>query len=73
MDRRSHNIISKHKYSQGKELVSNIEIESILVQHFYTIAKEPPIDISQFVNKFKKFISKLLTREDNHNLKRPVS
>jgi len=73
LDHRSHNRISKLKDYQGKELVSQIEIESILVQYFHSIAEEPLIDRSRFINKFTKFIPKLVTREDNHNINRPVS
>ena len=73
MNHRSHNIISKLKDSQGKELISYKEMESVLVQHFLSIAEEPLIDRSRFINKFTKFIHNLVTREDNHNLNRPVS
>ena len=48
-------------------------MESVLVQHFLSITEEPLVDKSQFINKFTKFIPKLVTREDNHNLNRPVS
>ena len=48
-------------------------MEPILVQHFLSIAKEPIIDSSQFINKFTRYIPKLVTREENHNLNRPVS
>ena len=48
-------------------------MESILVEHFLSIAKEPLLDRSQFINKFTGYIPKLVTREDNHNLNRPVS
>eukprot|EP00253_Pinus_taeda_P010243 PITA_10243 len=65
--------ILKLKYSQGKELVTHKEMESILVQHFLSITNEPLLDRSQFINKFTRYIPKLVTREDNHNLNRPVS
>jgi len=72
LDHRSHKKISKLKDSQGKELVSHKEMEYVLVQHFLSIAKEPLVDRSRFINKFTKFIPKLVTREDNHNLNKPV-
>ena len=72
LDCRSHNEISKLKYSQGKELVSPKEMESIQVQHFLSISKEPLINRIRFINKFTKFIHKLAVREDNHNLNRLV-
>eukprot|EP00253_Pinus_taeda_P007194 PITA_07194 len=37
------------------------------------IAEEPLSDISQFINDFTKHIPKLVTREDNYNLNRPVN
>lgn len=30
-------------------------------------------DRSRFINQFAQYIHKLVTREDNHNLNRPVS
>ena len=48
-------------------------MESILVQHFSNIAKEPLEDRSRFIDKFTQHIPKLVTSEDNHNLNRPVS
>eukprot|EP00253_Pinus_taeda_P017284 PITA_17284 len=64
----SHNIISKLKDSKWKEFISHKEMESVLVQHFLSIAEEPLIDRSRFINKFTKFIPNLVTRED-----KPVS
>lgn len=48
-------------------------MESIIVQHFLSVAEEPLVDKSRFIKKFTKFIPKVVTREDNHNLNRPVS
>eukprot|EP00253_Pinus_taeda_P009251 PITA_09251 len=73
LSHRSHNIILKLKDSQGKELVTHKEMESIPVQHFLRIAKEPLLDRSQFINKFTRYIPKIVTREDDHNLNRSVS
>ena len=47
-------------------------MESFLVQHFLSIEKEPLVDRSWFINKFIKFIPKLVNREDNHNLNMPL-
>ena len=47
-------------------------MESILVQHFLNIAEEPLIDRSRFINNFRNFIPKLVSKEDNHSLNRPV-
>lgn len=73
MDRRSRNRVSKIKDSQGNQLNTHKEIEVALVQHFQGIAEEPLLDRSQFINEFIKHIPKLVTREDNYNLNRPVN
>ena len=73
VDHRSHNMISKLKDALGKQLSTHKEIESALVQHFQSIAEEPLIDRSQFIKNFTKYIPKLVTREDNYNLNRPVT
>jgi len=72
MAHRAHNRITKIKYSQGIELVSHNDMESTLVQHFFNIAKEPMEYRSRFIDHFTRYIPKLVTREDNHNLNRPV-
>eukprot|EP00253_Pinus_taeda_P033428 PITA_33428 len=73
MAHRAHNKITNIKDSQGIELVSHMDMESSLVQHFSNIAKEPLEDRSRFIDQFIQYIPKLVTREDNHNLNRPVS
>jgi len=73
MDHRAHNRIVKLRDTQGKELGTNKEMESTLVQHFQSIAEEPLLDRSQFINSFTQYIPKLVTREDNYNLNRLVT
>eukprot|EP00253_Pinus_taeda_P036049 PITA_36049 len=73
LSHRSHNKILELKGSKGKELATHKEMEYVLVQHFLCIAMEPLLDRSQFINKFTRYIPKLVIREDNHNLNRPVS
>ena len=73
MDHRSHNKISKIKDSQGNQLNTHKEIEVALVQHFQGMAEEPLLERSQFINDFTKKILKLVTREDNYNLNKPVN
>lgn len=73
MAHRAHNRITKIKDSHDVELVSQKEMESNLVQHFFNIVKEPMEDRSRFINQFTLYIPKLVTRNDNHNLNRPVS
>ena len=73
MAHRAHNRITKLKDSQGIELVAHKDMELTLGQHFSDIAKEPMEDRSRFINQFTQYIPKLVTREDNHNLNRPIS
>jgi len=73
LDHKAHNKISKLRDTKRKELSTHREMECALVQHFQSIAEEPLIDISQFINKFTKYIPKLVTREDNFNLNKPVT
>ena len=67
MDHRAHNIITKLKDSQGIELTSHKDIESVLIQHFLSIAEEPLVDRSRFINNFTQYIPQLVTKEDNHS------
>lgn len=48
-------------------------MESILVQHFLNIVKESLEERSRFIEQFAQYIPQLVTREDKHNLNRPVS
>ena len=73
MEHRSHNKISMIKDSRGQLLNTHKDIKAVLVQHFQSIAEEPILDRSQFIRDFTKHIPKLVTREDNYNLNRPVN
>eukprot|EP00253_Pinus_taeda_P023276 PITA_23276 len=73
MAHRAHNRITKLKDSQGIKLLAHKDMESTLVQHFFDIAKEPMEDRTRFIDKITQHIPKLVTREDNHNLNKPVS
>lgn len=48
-------------------------MEYVLVQHFNNIAEETIANRSQFTKSFTQHIPKLVTREDNYNLNRPVT
>jgi len=72
MERRAYNRITKLIDTQGKELSMHKDMESILVQHFQNIIKEPILDRSLFIKSFTQHIPKLVTREDNYNLNRLV-
>eukprot|EP00253_Pinus_taeda_P025366 PITA_25366 len=73
IDNRAHNRIIKIKDSQGIELVSHSDMESVLVQHFCNTAKEPLEDRSEFIENFTQYIPQMVTREEKHNLNRPIS
>ena len=73
MDHRAQNKITKLKDSQGREIFSHKDMESLLVQHFLSIAEEPLEDRHRIINHFTQYIPQLVSREDNHNLNRPVS
>lgn len=49
------------------------EMESVLVQQFKSIAVETLAHSSQSIKNFTKNIPKLVTKEDNYNLNRPVT
>eukprot|EP00253_Pinus_taeda_P031791 PITA_31791 len=73
MDHRSHNRLSIIKDSQGEKHNTQKDIEAASVHHFEGITEEPLVDRSQFINDFTKHIPKLVTREENYNLNRPVN
>jgi len=73
MANRPHNKISSIKDEGGNLLNSLEEIEAVLVQHFHDIAQETCSDREQSIRVISKHIPKLVTREDNFNLNRPVS
>jgi len=73
MEHRAHNQITKLIDPQGKELSTHKDMESILVQHFQNIVEEPILDRSLAIKRFTQHIPKLVTREDNYNLNRPVT
>lgn len=72
MKHMANNQITKLIDPQGKELNTHKEMESVMVQHFQNIAEEIIVDRSQFTKSFAQHIPKLVTREDNYNLNRPV-
>lgn len=45
----------------------------MLVQHFEGITKENNLDREQFIKEITKYIPKIVSREDNFNLNKPVS
>jgi len=57
----------------GIERSTHEEMEKVLLQHFQEIAEETSKDKYQFTKRFTQYIPKLVTREDNYNLNRPVT
>lgn len=73
MANRSHNKISSIKDVKGKLLNTHEDIEAVLVQHFRSIAEETILARAHFIEDLTRYIPKLVTREDNFNLNRPVT
>eukprot|EP00253_Pinus_taeda_P033434 PITA_33434 len=65
--------VVERKLQEINQISTHKEVEAALVQHFQVIAEEPLIDRTQFINDFTKHIPKLVTREDNYNINRPVN
>ena len=73
MKHRAHNRIIKLLDTQGEELKTHKEMELVLLEHFKSIAMEILTDRSHSIKHFTKNIPKMVTREDNYNLNRPVT
>lgn len=73
MANRSHNRISPIKEERGHLCNSHEDIESVLVQHFQGIAKESTADRELFIRNLTRHIPRLVSREDNFNLNKPVT
>ena len=58
---------------RGIERNTHEEMEEVLVQHFQRIAGETTEDRYQFTKRFTQYIPKLVSRDDNYNLNRPVT
>ena len=72
MVNRSHNRISSIKDEDGHLPNSHEDIENVLVQHFRGIAQETISYREHFIRDLTGYIPRLVTREDNFNLNRPV-
>eukprot|EP00253_Pinus_taeda_P012543 PITA_12543 len=70
---RTHNRISSIKDENGQIHQAHEEIEAVLVKHFRDIAKENFSGREPFIKNLIKHIPKLVSREDNCNLKKPVT
>eukprot|EP00253_Pinus_taeda_P023568 PITA_23568 len=72
-ENRTYNIISSIKDADGQIHQSHEKIEAVLVKHFRGIAQENTFDRVPFIKDLIKNIPKLVSREDNCNLNRPVT
>eukprot|EP00253_Pinus_taeda_P025525 PITA_25525 len=68
----THNGISLIKDENGQIHQAREEIEAVLVKHFQDIAKENFSGREPFIKNLIKHIPKLVSREDNYNLNRPI-
>eukprot|EP00253_Pinus_taeda_P029450 PITA_29450 len=73
LENRAHNRISSIKDEGGQLLSSHEDIEVVLVRHFRGIAKENILDREHFIKVLTRHIPRLVSREDNFNLNRPVT
>ena len=70
---KNHNRISSIKNENGYIVQSHEEIDAVLVKHFRDIAKENFSGREPFIKDLIKHIPKLVSKEDNYNLNRPVT
>eukprot|EP00253_Pinus_taeda_P029501 PITA_29501 len=73
MANRAHNRISSILNEKGELHTSHKNIEAVLVQHFRGITKEINLDREQCIKEITKNIPKMVSREDNFNLNKPVT
>lgn len=60
------------KNEEGHILNTHADIETVLLQHLRDIAKETISDKDHFIRDLTRHIPRIVTREDNFNLNRPV-
>ena len=73
MANKSHNRISSIKNGRSHLRNSHEEIKSMLVQHFQGIEKETTANREHFIRDLTRHIPRLVSREDNFNLNKPVT
>lgn len=73
MVNRTHNRISSIKNEDGNLLTSHENIEAMLVQHFRRITQDNNLDREQSISDVTRNIPKLVSREHNFNLNKPIS
>ena len=60
------------KNENGELQNTHSNIEAVLVKHFQSITRENNLDKEQSIKEIMRHIPKLVSREDNFNLNRPV-
>eukprot|EP00253_Pinus_taeda_P022587 PITA_22587 len=70
---RAYNRISTIKYENGELQNTHKNIDAALVQHFRNITPENNPDREQSMREITRHIPKLVSREDDFNLNRPVT
>lgn len=73
MVNRAHNRISSILNENGELQTCHKNIEAVMVQHFKSITKENNLKREQCIKEITKYIPKIVSREDNFNLNKPVS
>eukprot|EP00253_Pinus_taeda_P009227 PITA_09227 len=73
MANRAYNRISTIKYENGELQNTHKNIDAALVQHFRNITPENNRDREQSMREITRHIPKLVSREDDFNLNRPVT
>jgi len=73
MANRAHNRISSIKDEDGGLMISHKDIEAMFVQHFQGITRKNNSDREQCIKEVTINIPKLVSREDNFNLNRPIT
>jgi len=70
---RMHNRISSILNEDGELQTSHKNIEGVMVQYFRGITKENNPDRDQYINEITKNIPRMVSREDNFNLNKPIT
>lgn len=73
MANKAHNRISMIKDEEGEIQNTHRDIEAVLVQHFWNITRDNILDRDQSIRGITRHIPKLVSKEDNFNLNRPVA
>ena len=73
MANRACNRISSIVNENGELQTSHKGIETVLVQHFRGVTQENNLNREQHIKEITKNIPKLVSREDNFNLNKPVT